>query len=161
MNTVYHNTTFFRMYLKHRSSTKSVLSSDLQITTILLLCIQLLIPTSPIVLIPIWCTAELPCHCFRTWRDLKVSDQAYILIYSDTSNTKVCHILVLNTVMYLYAFLLTDVIYIYIYSIYFHTMHFVPWLGITNKCINSYQFIISLCCCYMFQQLCATLRDEF
>jgi hypothetical protein len=53
MNAVYHNTTFFRVYLKHRFSTKRVLSSDLQITTILLLCIQLLIPTSPTVLIPI------------------------------------------------------------------------------------------------------------
>jgi hypothetical protein len=28
-------------------------------------------------------------------------------------------------------------------------MHFVVWLGITNKCIVSYQFIISPSCCYM------------
>jgi hypothetical protein len=31
-------------------------------------------------------------------------------------------------------------------------------LGITNKCINSYQ-IISLSCFYMFRQLCAILRE--
>jgi hypothetical protein len=32
-------------------------------------------------------------------------------------------------------------------------------LGITNKCINSYQFIVSLCCSYMFRQLYAILRE--
>jgi hypothetical protein len=32
-------------------------------------------------------------------------------------------------------------------------------LGITNKCINSYQFVISLSCYYMFWQLCAVLRE--
>jgi hypothetical protein len=41
----------------------------------------------------------------------------------------------------------------------FRTVHFVPCLGITNKCINSYQFIISLCCSYMFRQLCAILSE--
>jgi hypothetical protein len=37
----------------------------------------------------------------------------------------------------------------------FRTVHFVPRLWITNKCINFYQFIISLSCSYMFGQLCA------
>jgi hypothetical protein len=32
-------------------------------------------------------------------------------------------------------------------------------LGITNKCINSYQFIL-LCCSYIFRQLWATLREQ-
>jgi hypothetical protein len=32
-------------------------------------------------------------------------------------------------------------------------------LGITNKRINSYQIIISLCCSYTFRQLCAILRE--
>jgi hypothetical protein len=32
-------------------------------------------------------------------------------------------------------------------------------LRITNNCINSYQFIISLSCSYMFRQLCAILRE--
>jgi uncharacterized membrane protein len=31
--------------------------------------------------------------------------------------------------------------------------------GITNKCINFYQFIILFSCCYMFRQLCAILRE--
>jgi hypothetical protein len=38
-------------------------------------------------------------------------------------------------------------------------VHFVPCLGITNKCTNSYQFIISLSCSYMFWQRCAILRE--
>jgi hypothetical protein len=29
----------------------------------------------------------------------------------------------------------------------------------SQKCINSYQFIISLSCSYMFRQLCAILRE--
>jgi hypothetical protein len=41
----------------------------------------------------------------------------------------------------------------------FRTVHFVLFLGITNKCINSYQFIISLSCSYMFRQLCAILKE--
>jgi hypothetical protein len=41
----------------------------------------------------------------------------------------------------------------------FHTVHFVLCLGITNKCVSSYQFIISLSCSYMFRQLCAILRE--
>jgi hypothetical protein len=41
----------------------------------------------------------------------------------------------------------------------FHTVNFVLCVGITNKCINSYQFIISLSCSYMFWQLCAILRE--
>jgi hypothetical protein len=32
-------------------------------------------------------------------------------------------------------------------------------LEITIKCINSYQFIISISCFYMFRQLCAILRE--
>jgi hypothetical protein len=42
---------------------------------------------------------------------------------------------------------------------YFRTMHFVLCLGITNKCFNSYQFIISLSCSYMYRHLCAILRE--
>jgi hypothetical protein len=41
----------------------------------------------------------------------------------------------------------------------FRTVHFVLRLGITNKCINSDQFIISLCCSYMFRQLGDILRE--
>jgi hypothetical protein len=41
----------------------------------------------------------------------------------------------------------------------FRRVNFVLCLGITNKYINSYQFIISLCCCYVFRQLCAILRE--
>jgi hypothetical protein len=33
------------------------------------------------------------------------------------------------------------------------------YIEITNKCLNSYQFIVSLCCSYMFRQLCAILRE--
>jgi hypothetical protein len=46
--------------------------------------------------------------------------------------------------------------------IYFNLI-FVPFilscLGITNKCINSYQFFVSLSCPYMFRQLCGILRE--
>jgi hypothetical protein len=42
---------------------------------------------------------------------------------------------------------------------YFRTLHFVLCLGITNKCINSYLFIILLSCSYMFRQVCAILRE--
>jgi hypothetical protein len=41
----------------------------------------------------------------------------------------------------------------------FRTVHFALCLGITNKHINSYQFIISLSCSYMFRQLCAIIRE--
>jgi hypothetical protein len=41
----------------------------------------------------------------------------------------------------------------------FRTVHFVVCLGTTNKCINSYQFIISFSCSYMFRQLCDILRE--
>jgi hypothetical protein len=40
-----------------------------------------------------------------------------------------------------------------------HTEHFVLCLAITDKCINSHQFFISLSSCYMFCQLCAILRE--
>jgi hypothetical protein len=41
----------------------------------------------------------------------------------------------------------------------FLTVNFVLCLGLTNICTNSYQYIISFCCCYMFRQLCAILRE--
>jgi hypothetical protein len=41
----------------------------------------------------------------------------------------------------------------------FRTVNFVLCLGITNKCIISYQFIISFSCSYMFRQLCAILGE--
>jgi hypothetical protein len=41
----------------------------------------------------------------------------------------------------------------------FRTVHFVLCLGITNKCISSYQFLISLSCCYIFRQPCAILGE--
>jgi hypothetical protein len=41
----------------------------------------------------------------------------------------------------------------------FRAVQFVLCLGITNKRINSYQFIISLSCYHMFRQLCAILRE--
>jgi hypothetical protein len=41
----------------------------------------------------------------------------------------------------------------------FDTVCFVLFLGITKKCINSYQFIISLSCFYVFRQLCAILTE--
>jgi hypothetical protein len=40
-----------------------------------------------------------------------------------------------------------------------HTIKRKLCLGITNKCINSYQFIISLSCSYMSRQLCTILRE--
>jgi hypothetical protein len=40
-------------------------------------------------------------------------------------------------------------------------VHFVQCLEITDKCFNSYRFIISLCCSYMFRHPCAILREHF
>jgi hypothetical protein len=40
-----------------------------------------------------------------------------------------------------------------------HSKRVILCLETTNKCMNSYQFIISLSCSYMFRQLCAILSE--
>jgi hypothetical protein len=45
------------------------------------------------------------------------------------------------------------------YNFKFRAVNFVLYLGITNKYINSYQFIILLSRSYMFRQLCAIFRE--